>query len=174
MVDLGLARRCWQWLQRHIHHHHRIISPTKITCKIPNQLRSSPLRFKGHTFVMVAITLLMTFFRTWKIRECINCIQKAQTLKELRSLNRELQLHILELADILVERPSQYARRVEDISLIFKNSHHLLNSLRPHQRRLDPPPWSPESATKGSGLDRFYKTFDPSFSLISPPIGRIN
>ncbi|CAN6716783.1 unnamed protein product [Malus baccata var. baccata] len=55
--------------------------------------------------------------------------------KELRSLNRELQLHILELADILVERPSQYARRVEEISLIFKNLHHLLNSLRPHQAR---------------------------------------
>ncbi|TXG58033.1 hypothetical protein EZV62_015862 [Acer yangbiense] len=55
--------------------------------------------------------------------------------KELRSLNSELQLHILELADVLVERPSQYARRVEDISLIFKNLHHLLNSLRPHQAR---------------------------------------
>ncbi|ONI29102.1 hypothetical protein PRUPE_1G181600 [Prunus persica] len=55
--------------------------------------------------------------------------------KELRSLNRELQLHILELADILVERPSQYARSVEDISLIFKNLHHLLNSLCPHQAR---------------------------------------
>ncbi|KAK9196576.1 hypothetical protein WN943_004705 [Citrus x changshan-huyou] len=55
--------------------------------------------------------------------------------KELRSLNRELQLHILELSDVLVERPSQYARRVEDISLIFKNLHHLLNSLRPHQAR---------------------------------------
>ncbi|KAG2569906.1 mediator of RNA polymerase II transcription subunit 7a-like [Panicum virgatum] len=55
--------------------------------------------------------------------------------KELRTLNRELQLHILELADILVERPSQYARRVEDISVIFQNLHHLLNSLRPHQAR---------------------------------------
>ncbi|KAL6013493.1 hypothetical protein ACLOJK_003991 [Asimina triloba] len=55
--------------------------------------------------------------------------------KELRSLNRELQLHLLELADILVERPSQYARRVEDISLILKNLHHLLNSLRRHQAR---------------------------------------
>ncbi|PON82418.1 Mediator complex, subunit Med [Trema orientale] len=55
--------------------------------------------------------------------------------KELRSLNRELQLQILELADVLVERPSQYARRVEDISLIFKNLHHLLNSIRPHQAR---------------------------------------
>ncbi|KAA3459225.1 mediator of RNA polymerase II transcription subunit 7a isoform X2 [Gossypium australe] len=31
--------------------------------------------------------------------------------KELRSFNRELQLHILELADVLVERPSQYARQ---------------------------------------------------------------
>lgn len=55
--------------------------------------------------------------------------------KELKSLNRELQLHLLELADILVERPSQYARRVEEISVIFKNLHHLLNSLRPHQAR---------------------------------------
>lgn len=55
--------------------------------------------------------------------------------KELRSLNRELQLNLLELADVLVERPSQYARRVEDVSLIFKNLHHLLNSLRPHQAR---------------------------------------
>ncbi|KZV51282.1 mediator of RNA polymerase II transcription subunit 7a-like [Dorcoceras hygrometricum] len=53
--------------------------------------------------------------------------------KELKSLNRELQLNLLELADVLVERPSQYARRVEEISLIFKNLHHLLNSLRPHQ-----------------------------------------
>ncbi|KAJ0234880.1 Mediator of RNA polymerase II transcription subunit 7b [Hirschfeldia incana] len=55
--------------------------------------------------------------------------------KELRSLNRELQLHILELADVLVERPSQYAKRIGDISSIFKNLHHLLNSLRPHQAR---------------------------------------
>ncbi|XP_057441589.1 mediator of RNA polymerase II transcription subunit 7b [Lotus japonicus] len=55
--------------------------------------------------------------------------------KELRSLNAELQLHILELADILIERPSQYARRVEEISTVFKNLHHLLNSLRPHQAR---------------------------------------
>ncbi|KAG6422872.1 hypothetical protein SASPL_113254 [Salvia splendens] len=55
--------------------------------------------------------------------------------KEVRSLNRELQLNILELADVLVEHPSQYARRVEDISLIFKNLYHLLNSLRPHRAR---------------------------------------
>lgn len=55
--------------------------------------------------------------------------------KELKALNRELTLQMLELADILVERPSQYARRVEDISLILRNMHHLLNSIRPHQAR---------------------------------------
>ncbi|GAA0156870.1 general transcription factor [Lithospermum erythrorhizon] len=55
--------------------------------------------------------------------------------KELSSLNRELQLNILELSDIIIERPHQYGRRVEEISLLFKNLHHLLNSLRPHQAR---------------------------------------
>ncbi|KAL3623570.1 hypothetical protein CASFOL_032386 [Castilleja foliolosa] len=34
-----------------------------------------------------------------------------------------------------IEWPSQNARRVEEISLIFKNLHHLFNSLRPHQAR---------------------------------------
>eukprot|EP00897_Mesotaenium_endlicherianum_P010089 jgi/Mesen1/9108/ME000058S08602 len=52
---------------------------------------------------------------------------------ELRALCRELLVLTLELADVLAERPSQYARRVEDISLLLKNIHHLLNTLRPHQ-----------------------------------------
>ncbi|EFJ24409.1 hypothetical protein SELMODRAFT_174496 [Selaginella moellendorffii] len=55
--------------------------------------------------------------------------------KELKALNRELVLQMMELADVLVERPSQYARRVEDMGLILRNMHHLLNSLRPHQAR---------------------------------------
>ncbi|KAL3677773.1 hypothetical protein R1sor_020729 [Riccia sorocarpa] len=55
--------------------------------------------------------------------------------KELRLLNRELSFQFLELSDVLVERPSQYARRVEDMGLILRNMHHLLNSLRPHQAR---------------------------------------
>ncbi|KAI5072259.1 hypothetical protein GOP47_0012365 [Adiantum capillus-veneris] len=55
--------------------------------------------------------------------------------KELKTLNRELMFQMLELADVLVERPSQYARRVEDISLVLRNMHHLLNSIRPHQAR---------------------------------------
>ncbi|GBG64796.1 hypothetical protein CBR_g46752 [Chara braunii] len=55
--------------------------------------------------------------------------------KELKALNRELLFNFLELADVLVDRPSQYARRIEDIGLIFRNIHHLLNGLRPHQAR---------------------------------------
>nr|XP_024376673.1 mediator of RNA polymerase II transcription subunit 7b-like [Physcomitrium patens] len=55
--------------------------------------------------------------------------------KELRALNRELILQFLELIDALIERPSQSARCVEDITLILRNVHHLLNSLRPHQAR---------------------------------------
>ncbi|BBN70513.1 Mediator complex, subunit Med7 [Prunus dulcis] len=132
---MGLARRCWQWLQRHIHHHHRIISSTKITCKIPNQLRSRPLRFKGHAFVMTDDILpSLEDQGVHQLYPKGPNIGMPPSVLELRSLNRELQLHILELADILVERPSQYARRVEDISLIFKNLHHLLNSLRPSSK----------------------------------------
>jgi mediator of RNA polymerase II transcription subunit 7 len=53
--------------------------------------------------------------------------------KELKVLNRELLLQFLELTDALVERPSQSARQVEAMTLILRNIHHLLNSLRPHQ-----------------------------------------
>ncbi len=53
--------------------------------------------------------------------------------KELKALNRELLLQFLELTDALVERPSQSARQVEAMTLILRNIHHLLNSLRPHQ-----------------------------------------
>jgi mediator of RNA polymerase II transcription subunit 7 len=53
------------------------------------------------------------------------------------TLNRDLQLHIVELVEIVVDKPSQYAPRVEDISLIFKNLQHIMNSLQPHQVSFD-------------------------------------
>ncbi|CAI5524931.1 unnamed protein product [Closterium sp. Naga37s-1] len=58
-----------------------------------------------------------------------------KALGQLKALGRELGLLVLELADVLVERPSQAGRCVEDISLLFTNLHFLLNSLRPHQAR---------------------------------------
>lgn len=54
---------------------------------------------------------------------------------ELRALCRELVGEAVELADVLVQRPAQYARRIEEVGLLFKNIHHLLNSVRPHQAR---------------------------------------
>ncbi|CAI5524944.1 unnamed protein product [Closterium sp. Naga37s-1] len=65
----------------------------------------------------------------------LSCPRPADTRAELKALGRELGLLVLELADVLVERPSQAGRCVEDISLLFTNLHFLLNSLRPHQAR---------------------------------------
>ncbi|KAJ6300368.1 hypothetical protein OIU76_021212 [Salix suchowensis] len=95
--------------------------------KTLNQFQNVLLLLKALICVLVAITLICLMFCKGTAKDILDF------KKELGSLNRELQLHILELADVLVERPSQYARRVEDISLVFKNLHHLLNSLRPHQ-----------------------------------------
>ena len=83
-----------------------------------------------YLYIANAFKLLVSLFLL--IRFHWSCVDYK---KELRSLNRELQLHILELADVLVERPSQYAKRIGEISSVFKNLHHLLNSLRPHQVR---------------------------------------
>lgn len=86
-----------------------------------------------HSFIQEKFTVFTCVLLENSFDECESTSFALDFKKELRSLNRELQLHLLELADVLVDRPSQYARRVEDVSLIFKNIHHLLNSLRPHQ-----------------------------------------
>jgi hypothetical protein len=52
---------------------------------------------------------------------------------ELRRQNRELLFAYLDLLDRLVERPSAYARCVENIGVVARNMHYLLNALRAHQ-----------------------------------------
>ncbi|CAI5508040.1 unnamed protein product [Closterium sp. Naga37s-1] len=69
------------------------------------------------------------------VRQLFPSSKNINTRAELKALGRELGLLVLELADVLVERPSQAGRCVEDISLLFTNLHFLLNSLRPHQAR---------------------------------------
>eukprot|EP00898_Chlorokybus_atmophyticus_P007581 jgi/Chlat1/7824/Chrsp66S07275 len=54
---------------------------------------------------------------------------------ELHRLNRSLLFSFIDLIKVLAEHPSQYARRIEDMGLILRNMHHLLNALRPHQAR---------------------------------------
>ncbi|CAL5228168.1 g11249 [Coccomyxa viridis] len=54
---------------------------------------------------------------------------------ELRKLNKELLFCFLDLINTLVERPSAYARSVENVGLVARNMHYLLNALRGHQAR---------------------------------------
>ena len=60
-----------------------------------------------------------------------NC--SADFRKELGRLSREALFGLLELVDALVERPSAYARLVENIGLALRNANFLLNLLRAHQ-----------------------------------------
>ena len=52
---------------------------------------------------------------------------------ELRSLNGEVLERFIALIDDVRENPSAYERRVEEITLLFNNMHHLLNAIRPSQ-----------------------------------------
>ena len=52
---------------------------------------------------------------------------------ELKSLNKEVLERFIALTDDVIENPSAYERRVEEITLLFNNMHHLLNAIRPSQ-----------------------------------------
>jgi mediator of RNA polymerase II transcription subunit 7 len=53
--------------------------------------------------------------------------------EELKSLNKELLERFIALTNDVIENPSAYERRVEEITLLFNNMHHLLNAIRPSQ-----------------------------------------
>ncbi|KAH8552854.1 MED7 protein-domain-containing protein [Umbelopsis sp. PMI_123] len=50
-------------------------------------------------------------------------------------LLRSLMAQFLTLLDILVREPEKFGPRIEDISNILINIHHILNEYRPHQAR---------------------------------------
>ena len=52
---------------------------------------------------------------------------------QLLALHRELTANFLELLSVLVDRPSGYARQVENVGLVLRNMAYLANQLRPHQ-----------------------------------------
>ncbi|ORY94422.1 MED7 protein-domain-containing protein [Syncephalastrum racemosum] len=58
-------------------------------------------------------------------------------VQELKKLNRSLIVEFLDLLDALVRNPDQYGDRIENISTIFINMHHILNEYRPHQANGD-------------------------------------
>jgi mediator of RNA polymerase II transcription subunit 7 len=55
--------------------------------------------------------------------------------KQLLALHRELTVSFLELLEVLVDRPSGYARQVENVGLVLRNMIFLANQLRPAQAR---------------------------------------
>eukprot|EP00887_Chlorella_sp_A99_P001113 scaffold14.g1113.t1 len=54
---------------------------------------------------------------------------------QLLVLHRELVANLVELLNLLVDKPSAYARQVENVMLLFRNCMHLCNLLRPNQAR---------------------------------------
>lgn len=56
---------------------------------------------------------------------------------ELKKLNHSLLINFLELLDILIKEPASSKResKLDEITLLFINMHHLINELRPHQAR---------------------------------------
>ena len=54
---------------------------------------------------------------------------------ELARLNKEVLDRFIALTEDMIETPSAYERRVEEITLLCNNAHHLLNAIRPSQAR---------------------------------------
>ncbi|KAI8069311.1 mediator complex, subunit Med7 [Gongronella butleri] len=86
------------------------------------------------------------FDQQWQVRDRLPTL-KEQNIKqlfadgeidrvaELKRLNRTLIVQFLDLLDVLVKQPEEFGKRIENISTIFINMHHILNEYRPHQAR---------------------------------------
>lgn len=75
----------------------------------------------------------MTIWNVLRI-ECFHLLP-ADFKGELRRLNRELLFTFLDLLDCLVQRPSTYARAVENVGLVARNMSYILNALRSEQAK---------------------------------------
>lgn len=63
--------------------------------------------------------------------------QNYEHKRELKKINHSLLTNFLDLLDILVRAPDseQRVEKIEDITLLFINMHHLINEYRQHQAR---------------------------------------
>ncbi|XP_074651249.1 mediator of RNA polymerase II transcription subunit 7-like [Tubulanus polymorphus] len=57
--------------------------------------------------------------------------------RELKKLNHSILVNFLDLLDILIKCPDspKRAEKIQDLNLLFINTHHLINEFRPHQAR---------------------------------------
>ncbi|KAI8368592.1 mediator complex, subunit Med7 [Choanephora cucurbitarum] len=87
------------------------------------------------------------FDQKWQIQDRLPTLEELQVkqlypenqdidrVKELKKLNRSLITQFLQLLDVLVEKPEEFGKHIENISHLFINMHHILNAYRPHQAR---------------------------------------
>ncbi|KAI7861785.1 MED7 protein-domain-containing protein [Spinellus fusiger] len=86
------------------------------------------------------------FDQTWQVEDKLATLKELgvkqlfpsesiDRVQELKKLNRALIAQYLSLLDVLVHNPDEFGKRIENISTIFINMHHILNEYRPHQAR---------------------------------------
>ncbi|CDS08437.1 hypothetical protein LRAMOSA09799 [Lichtheimia ramosa] len=86
------------------------------------------------------------FDQRWQVHESLQSLSdlgvrqlfpegNIDPIRELKKLNRSLMNQYLQLLQTLVENPQEYGQKIENISTIFINMHHILNEYRPHQAR---------------------------------------
>ncbi|KAJ2399549.1 Mediator of RNA polymerase II transcription subunit 7 [Coemansia sp. RSA 2559] len=87
-----------------------------------------------------------TFGRTWQVNHRLPSLAEQNIpqlypdgpidrIAELKSLNHSVIFEFLDLVDVLIKDPSQYAARTDRIRNIFVNAHHLINEYRDHQAK---------------------------------------
>ncbi|KAJ1663110.1 Mediator of RNA polymerase II transcription subunit 7 [Coemansia sp. RSA 1813] len=87
-----------------------------------------------------------TFGRTWQVNDRLPSLAEQNIpqlypdgpidrIAELKNLNHTVIFEFLDLVDVLIKDPSQYAARTDRIRNIFVNAHHLINEYRDHQAK---------------------------------------
>ncbi|CAO3624163.1 unnamed protein product [Cunninghamella blakesleeana] len=88
----------------------------------------------------------VVFDQHWKVHDQLPTLEEQNIkqlfptgeidrVQELKRLNRTLIVQFLELLDALAKQPEEFGKKIENISTIFINMHHILNEYRPHQAR---------------------------------------
>ncbi|KAJ1736750.1 Mediator of RNA polymerase II transcription subunit 7 [Coemansia sp. Benny D160-2] len=86
------------------------------------------------------------FGRTWQVNDRLPSLSEQNIpqlyptgpidrIAELKKLNHSVVFEFLDLVDVLIKDPSQYAARTDRIRNIFVNVHHLINEYRDHQAK---------------------------------------
>ncbi|XP_025087631.1 mediator of RNA polymerase II transcription subunit 7-like [Pomacea canaliculata] len=96
--------------------------------------------------------------------------------RELKKLNHSILINFLDLIEILIRSPDSPKRveKLEDLSLLFINMHHLVNEFRPHQARETLRVMMDEQRKQRSEIaEKFQDNLDHVLQLIESAVGAI-